>query len=438
MGEQTDRRDQPPLEADDFRRQVAAFLQRSLTDGHACPAFGAILPPALHQQALRWQRYLAEQGYAGLHWPTEHGGQGLSREHSAIWYEECARAKVAPYLNLQGIVLAGEAIMRSGTEAQKHRFLADTLQGDVLWCQLFSEPGAGSDLAGLRATATMDGDEWIVNGQKVWNTMAHRADMAILVARTDWDVAKHAGITYFLLDMRQPGVEVRQILEMNYHDSFNEVFLNEARIPVEDVVGDVGDGWKVARGTLAHERSFSMLREVYFDPNASGRVVEEARAEAASYNKTYEWYPQRKGRVDLVIDRARAKGKVDDPVLRQEMMRLISFERASEWTSERAKANRALGRPPGSEGSIGKLALSELARHANHVHSMIGGATAMLREGDDPADAVVAEILVSTPAQSIAGGTDEIQHNILGENVLGLPKEPAVDRGVPFKDVGKD
>jgi len=267
--------------------------------------------------------------------------------------------------------------------------------------------------------------------------MAHDADMAILVARTDWDVPKHAGITYFLIDMRQPGVEVRQIVEMNYHDSFNEVFLTDARVPTTDVVGDVNDGWKVARGTLAHERSFASIGNVYFAQSAAGRVVEEAKAEAAEFNKTYEWYPQRMGRADLAIPRAQTRGVNTDPVIRQELMKLMSFHRASEWTAERAKAARALGKPPGSEGSIGKLALSRIARHANHVHSMIAGAQGMLKSGDDPLDEVVAEILVSTPAQSIAGGTDEIQHNILGENVLGLPKEPATDRGVAFKDVGK-
>ena len=166
-------------------------------------------------------------------------------------------------------------------------------------------------------------------------------------------------------------------------------------------------------------------------------MIDEAKVEAAEYLKTYEWYPQRMGRADLVIERAQAMGKTNDPVLRQEMMKLISFQRASEWTAGRARAARALGRPPGSEGSIGKLAVSEIARRCNHVHSMISGATAMLKETDDPIDAVIAEVLVSTPAQSIAGGTDEIQHNILGENMLGLPKEPAVDRGMPFRDVGK-
>ncbi|MGI9625453.1 MAG: acyl-CoA dehydrogenase family protein, partial [Longimicrobiales bacterium] len=152
---------------------------------------------------------------------------------------------------------------------------------------------------------------------------------------------------------------------------------------------------------------------------------------------TYEWYPQRAGRVDLVLERAKALGKDQDPVVRQEMMKLISFQRASEWTAGRARAARALGRPPGSEGSIGKLALSEVARQCNHVHSMIAGPRGLLKETEDPTDAIIAEVLVSTPAQSIAGGTDEIQHNILGENILGLPKEPATDRGIPFRDVGK-
>ena len=385
---------------------------------------------------LDWREKLVESGWAVPSWSTDWYGRGLPAWADRVAHSTIRRAGGVAVPLGGGMGLAAPTMYDHASDDLKRKYLRKTITGELTWCQLFSEPGAGSDLAGMRATATRDGDEWIVNGQKVWNTMAHRADMAILVARTDWDVAKHAGITYFLLDMRQPGVEVRQILEMNYHDSFNEVFLNEARIPAEDVVGDVGDGWRVARGTLAHERSFSTMRDVYFSPESTGRVIEEARAEAAEYNKTYEWYPQRKGRVDLVIDRAKATGAVNDPVVRQEMMKLISFEKASGWTAERAKAARALGRPPGSEGSIGKLALSVIARQANHVHSMIAGATAMLKETDDPIDSVIAEILVSTPAQSIAGGTDEIQHNILGENVLGLPKEPDPNKGKPFREVG--
>ncbi len=261
--------------------------------------------------------------------------------------------------------------------------------------------------------------------------------MAILVARTDWGVAKHAGLTYFVLEMHQDGVEARPIPQMNYHNSFNEVFMTDARIPVENVVGDVGDGWRVTRGTLAHERSFATQRRVHFEPQAAGRCVDEAKAEAAEYLKTYEWYPQRMGRVDLVIERAHAMGVASDPVIRDEMMKLISFQRASEWTAGRAKAARELGRPPGSEGSIGKLALSEVARMCNRVHTMIAGTRGLLKESDDPMDATVAEVLVSTPAQSIAGGTDEIQHNILGENVLGLPKEPDPNKGRAFREIGR-
>jgi alkylation response protein AidB-like acyl-CoA dehydrogenase len=333
--------------------------------------------------------------------------------------------------------LAAPTMYDHASDALKAKYLRKTLTGELTWCQLFSEPGAGSDLAGLQATAVLDGDEWVVNGQKVWNTSADHADMAILVARTDWDAPKHAGLTYFLLDMHQPGVEARPIRQMNDHASFNEVFLTDARIPRDNVVGEVGAGWKVARGTLSHERAYATNRSVDFTAAATGRVVRQAEVEAAEYNKTYVWYPQRQGRLDLVVDRARATGASDDPIIRQEIAKVTSLHRAAEWTAGRARAARDLGRPPGSEGSIGKLALSEVARRCNHVHTMISGANAMLRETDDPIETIVAEVLVSTPAQSIAGGTDEIQRNILGENVLGLPKEPAPDRGRPFREVGR-
>ncbi len=336
-----------------------------------------------------------------------------------------------------GMILAAPTMYEHGSDQLRDRLLRPTITGAVTWCQLFSEPGAGSDLAGLQATAVRDGDDWVVNGQKVWNTSADHADLGLLLARTDWDVPKHAGITAFAIDMHQDGVEARPIRQMNEHQSFNEVFLTDARVPHANVIGHVGDGWRVARTTLAHERAFATQRAPEFSPGAVGRVIDEARAEAAQYLETYAWYPQRMGRADLVIERAIATGRSRDPVIRQEMMALHCFQKASEWTALRAKAARQLGRPPGSEGSIGKLALSEVARRCNHVHSMIAGPQAMLTAGPDPLDAVVAEVLVSTPAQSIAGGTDEIQHNILGEHILGLPREPAADRGIPFRDVGR-
>ncbi len=385
---------------------------------------------------LEWREILIDSGWAVPSWSPQWFGRGLPAWADRVTQQAIRHAGgVATPVGVS-MFLAAPTLYDHASDELKDRFLRRTLTGELVWCQLFSEPGAGSDLAGLTTTAVRDGDDWVVNGQKVWNTSADHADAGLLVARTDWGAVKHAGLTYFVLDMDQPGVEVRPIRQMNDHRSFNEVFLTDARIPHDQVVGEVGGGWTVARGTLAHERTFSVLRRAHVEPDASGRVVDEAREEAADYLKTYEWYPQRAGRVDLVVERAQALGVADDRVVRQEIMKLLAFNRAAELTAERAKAARALGRPPGPEGSIGKLALSEVARRCNRVHSLIAGARAMLREGPDPLDAVVAEVLVSTPAQSIAGGTDEIQRNILGENILGLPREPAVDRNKPFREVG--
>jgi alkylation response protein AidB-like acyl-CoA dehydrogenase len=259
----------------------------------------------------------------------------------------------------------------------------------------------------------------------------------MLVARTDWDVPKHQGITYFVLPMRQAGVEVRPLRQMNYHASFNEVFMTDARIPRDWVVGDVGKGWTAALATLAHERRFSLFASIgTFEGVDAGPALDEARAEAAEIAKVYSWYPQRAGRADLVVEHARARGVETDPVVRQEIARVITLHRVSDWTAERARAARAIGRPPGPEGSIGKLALSNVARGAHRAHSLIAGAGGMLagEEPVDPLHATVAEILISVPGQSIAGGTDEIQKNIIGERFLGLPKEPDPAKGKPYRE----
>jgi alkylation response protein AidB-like acyl-CoA dehydrogenase len=320
----------------------------------------------------------------------------------------------------------------------RERFLAPILTGEETWCQLFSEPGAGSDLAGVTTHAELDGDRWIVNGQKLWNTSAHHADFGILVARTNWDVPKHRGLTYFIIPMHQPGVEVRSLRQMNFHRSFNEVFLTDAEIPRGFVVGAVGDGWKVALTTLSYERRFAGIGAERSSLRADGLAREQARAEMDAYLQTYRWYPQRAGRADLVVEHARLRGVQDDPTVRQEIGRLHSMAKVSEWTAARARAARALGRPPGAEGSIGKLASSNIARQASRVHSLIGGAHGVLSGPDTAFGGIVAEVLVSTPAQSIAGGTDEIQRNILGERVLDLPREPSGLEDTPFRDVPRN
>jgi len=387
---------------------------------------------------LDWRRRLLAGGWAAPSWPEQWHGRGLPAWADGIVAGELAAADAVGTPLGGGTFLAGPTILDHGPDSLRERFLAPILTGEETWCQLFSEPGAGSDLAGVTTHAELDGDRWIVNGQKLWNTSAHHADFGILVARTNWDVPKHRGLTYFVIPMHQPGVEVRSLRQMNFHRSFNEVFLTDAEIPREYVVGAVGDGWKVALTTLSYERRFAGIGAERASLRADGLAREQARAELDDYLQTYRWYPQRAGRADLVADHARLRGVDDDPVVRQEIARLHSMARVSEWTAARARAARALGRPPGAEGSIGKLASSNIARQAARVHSLIGGAHGMLNGPDTAFAGLIAEVLVSTPAQSIAGGTDEIQHNILGERVLDLPREPSGLEDTPFRDVPRN
>ncbi|HEY5662566.1 MAG TPA: acyl-CoA dehydrogenase family protein [Ilumatobacter sp.] len=376
---------------------------------------------------VEWRSMLVDSGWAVPSWPGRWFGRDLPAWADQLVADE-VRAHGAVHTPLGvGMNLAAPTILEHGGDEIKQRLLRPTLTGEVTWCQLFSEPGAGSDLAGLHTTAVRDGDEWIVNGQKVWNTSAHHADLGILLARTDPAAGKHAGISYFCVPMHQPGIEVRPIVQMNRHASFNAVFMSDARVPAANLVGELGGGWRIALTTLAHERSFAtMRRPSYGLPGGRrGRALDEADAEADDHFATYVWYPQRAGRPDLVIERARRAGRAGDPVVRQAIADLVAFQRAAEWTARRAHAARRLGRPPGPEGSLGKLAASEVARRSSRLHALISGAAAMLSDGPHPHDATIAEVLISTPAQSIAGGTDEIQRNIIGERILALAREPS-------------
>jgi len=381
-----------------------------------------------------WRRLLLDSGWAAPSWPEEWFGRGLPPSTDAAVAEELAVAgAVGPPLGA-GMGLAAPTLLAHASDGLKRELLPPTVTGETTWCQLFSEPGSGSDLAGLTTRADADGDEWVVNGQKVWTTSAHHADYGMLLARTDWDVPKHHGITYFVLPMKQPGVDARPLRQMNGYASFNEVFLTDARVPAANVVGTPGDGWRVALTTLAHERGFATMRRRRFDP-AGGWALREASAEADEYFATYSWYPQRAGRPDLAADVAAATARRDDPVARQLIAGLVARQRAHDWTARRAQAARSADRSPGPEGSLGKLAASDVARDAAATHSLLAGVAGTLTGDDGLLGGVVAEILTSVPAQSIAGGTDEIQRNIIGERVLGLPKEPAVDRDVPFREV---
>ncbi len=378
-----------------------------------------------------WRELLLQAGWAVPSWPRRWHGRGLPGWADELVAAELVRLGAVGTPVGSGTWLAAPTILAHGPDELRERLLPPILTGAQTWCQLFSEPGAGSDLAGLSTTAVLDGDSWVVNGQKVWNTSAHHADMGMLLARTDSSVPKHQGITYFALPMRQPGVEVRQLRQMNFHASFNEVFLTDARVPNENVIGAVGHGWAAALTTLSYERRFAALQRPGYAATP-GRALAEARAEADRYFATYSWYPQRAGRPDLVVEHARAAGVADDPVIRQAIARLVTLHRVSLWTAERARQRRARGALPGAEGSIGKLAASNVARESARVHSMIAAAAGLLTGPDSALGGVIAEVLMSVPGQSIAGGTDEIQKNILAERVLGLPGEVRVDRDVPF------
>jgi alkylation response protein AidB-like acyl-CoA dehydrogenase len=378
-----------------------------------------------------WRRLLARSGWAAPSWPQRWHGKGMPAWADDLAASELIRLGAVGTPVGSAMALAAPTILAHGPDWCRERFLPAILTGEQTWCQLFSEPGAGSDLAGLSTSAVLDGGEWVINGQKVWTTSAQHADFGMLLARTDWNAPKHRGLTYLAIPMRQSGVLVRPLRQMNFHQSFNEVFFTDARVPVQNVIGEVAAGWKAALTTLAYERRFGAMSRPSYDPRP-GRALDEARAEAAAHFAAYQWYPQRAGRADLVVEHARQAGVSDDPRIRQAIARLLTTQNASRWTAQRARDARAGGRRPGAEGSIGKLAASDLARGASRVHSGIAGAAGLLSGHDAPFDGTIAEVLLSVPAQSIAGGTDEIQRNILGEKVLGLPREPAPDRDLPF------
>jgi alkylation response protein AidB-like acyl-CoA dehydrogenase len=373
---------------------------------------------------VEWRRRLVAARWAVPSWPERWYGRGLPGWSEDVVADELARCEAVGVPVSLGMGLAAPTLLEHAPDALVDRLLAPILTGEHLWCQLFSEPDAGSDLAGVTTRAELVGDRWIVTGQKLWTTSADHADHALLLARTDRDAPKHLGLTFFALPMRQDAITVRPIRQMNGHASFNEVFLSGAEIPADHVVGAVGGGWAVARTTLAHERRFAGRRRAKLS-RAPGRAREEARAELAEHFAPYVWYPQRAGRADLLVVAAREHGVADDPLVRQAVARCLSVERINAWTAARASANRASGRPVGPEGSIAKLAASELARQAARAHALIAGPAATLTGEAGASGGVIAEVLTSVPAQSIAGGTDEIQKNIIAEKILGLPRDGA-------------
>jgi alkylation response protein AidB-like acyl-CoA dehydrogenase len=355
--------------------------------------------------AKAWQRTKFDAGWAAIHWPVEHGGRGQTGIEAGVFSEEESRFDVSARFFVVGIDMAGPTLMAHGTPEQQARFLEPMLRGDEVWCQLFSEPGAGSDLASLSTRAERDGDEWVLTGQKVWTSSAHTSDWAICLARTDPDVSKHAGITFFLVDMHAPGVEVRGLRQIDGAIHFNEVFLDGVRVPHEHVVGQVGDGWRVAMTTLTAERT---------SIGEGGQTG---------------WRD--------VADLARQMGCAGDPVLRQEIARLHTRESIQRWLVYRVRTAAAKGVMPGPEASVLKLLNSHQVEHVGSVLMSVLGSWGTLWHDDAVDGGFWQDVFLFQWSSRIGGGTENIQRNILGERVLGLPREPDPLKGQPWRDLPK-
>jgi alkylation response protein AidB-like acyl-CoA dehydrogenase len=405
-----------PPEAEEFRSEIRAWLGEHLPAGWFDDCF-ELAGEARARFNEEWPRTLYEGGWICATWPKEYGGKGLTTMQGVVLAEEFARAKAPLRADFFGDTLVGPTILQWGTEEQKREFLPKILRGETTWCQGFSEPNSGSDLASLKTSAVLDGDEWVINGQKVWTTQAQHADYVFLLARTDPDAPKHKGISYLLVPMRQPGVDVRPITQPDGTAEFNEVFFDDAHCPRENVVGGLNNGWVVANTTLAHERGMSAT---------------------TSYRRFEEEFK-------LMLDAARTTGAVSDPIVRQRLMRYYS-----KWQLLRVNGLRGLtatlqNRKDPAVAALGvtnKMFWSEMHRDAMELALDIFGASSMLvdtgvekgswpgtardeRRPGYPVSPMVSAFFFSR-SETIWGGAAEIQRNIVGERVLGLPKEPQV------------
>jgi alkylation response protein AidB-like acyl-CoA dehydrogenase len=368
----------------------------------------------------QWYPVFAYAGLVAPTWPVEYGGLDLAPA-TARRIDAVLRPYNLGRLNPLGLNLAAPALFAHGTEEQRLRFLPPIVRNEETWCQLFSEPGAGSDLASLATRAERDGDEWVLTGQKVWSTWAHRSDFAVLLARTNPDAPKRKGITYFLLELDQPGVDVRTLRHITGEVDFNEVFLDGARVPDAQRVGAVDDGWRVANATLSGER-------LMVSGSGSGGVDRIGGSGVARVLRTARATPSDGG------DRP-----WDDPTVRQALMQAYSEERIRDWTNQRVRAGLKAGRPPGPESSIGKVHQGALNQRIQLLATDILGAGALAWESDEIeyATTLPYEVrgMLRSRANTIEGGTTEVNKNIVAERVLGLPREPDPYHDAPWRDV---
>ncbi|GBE64456.1 acyl-CoA dehydrogenase [Mycobacterium sp. MFM001] len=387
--------------------EVPAAWRSAAAQGPA--ALKAVRSPADYRQ---WYPTFARSGLVAPTWRPEHGGLGISHDVARAIEALLASLRLTR-LNPLGLNNTAAALFSHGSEEQRMRFLPPIVRNEEKWCQLFSEPGAGSDLASLATRAVRDGNHWVITGQKVWTTWADEADFAILLARTDPEAPKHKGITYFLLDMHQPGVDVRPLRQITGEAEFNEVFLDGARVPDAHRVGEINDGWRVSASTLSSERQM-------VSGSGSGGMGRLGGSSA-----------------ERLISLARERGRWGDPVVRSKIMRLWAQEQIRGWTNARVRAALSAHQSPGAASSIGKVHQATLNQQIQDLMVDLLGTAAIAWPVTDDPDALPREVhgMLRSLANSIEGGTTDINKNILGERVLGLPKEPDPWKGKPWKEI---
>ena len=382
-----------PADAEAFRAEFRAWLDAHVTDEIRAIGAGGLGydKPGQLEASQAWNRELADAGYAAIAWPVEYGGRGAGVMQQVVWAEELHRAGAPGPVNVLGIPNVAPAIMTYGTEAQKTRLLPPMLRGDEVWCQGFSEPNAGSDLAALSTSAVRDGDHWVINGQKVWTSLGHHARWSELLVRTDPDAPKHRGISCLLVDMTTPGIDIRPLITITGEHDFNEVFFDDVRVPAEAILGPVNEGWRVAMTTLTHERG------------GVAKLHLGTRAKIADLIEAAKAAPARGG-----------ASASQDPALRQLLARVYLEGELLKLIAERAISGELHGRPLGPESSIAKLVWSETDQHIGEVAAAVLGADAITgRWGRDR---------VASRQATIAGGTTQINKNIIAQRVLGLPR----------------
>ncbi len=416
-------------EVESVRREVREWLAAHWKPGLATRTF---------------MEQVVDAGWAQPDWPQDLYGRGVSKDAAAAVIEEFARAG-APRGSIAAAGIAANAIRAFATSDElRHHVLPKLLTGEYRTCLLYSEPGAGSDLGGLQTRADRDGSEWIVNGQKVWTSGARTATHGLLAARTNWEVPKHRGITYFLLPMPQPGVEVRPIKQMTGHQTFNEVFFTDARVPDSLRISEVDDGWRVLNAALAVERMVmggglerSAARQGESTASPEGSTASSANGDAtgtatAPAEGDGSSAPEVRIRpVDLVA-LANEAGRGGDPVIRQAIARMHALRRISGWNAARAEGSTDM-----SVAVVLKLSMSEILHGSARIHAQLLGTEAMLTGRQSPQGEIANQTGMWAFINSIGGGSDQIQRNLIGERVLGLPHDPSADRDLPFRDVRK-